>query len=200
MSFDSLVSSCLDRLAGFTDQHATWAQTLFRQQQRANNIPQVDLYSNESVLANPDMRNETKMVGLPESAYLVSFSRDINYRAVCDYLSDKKLELAPVQVLLSTLLTNFKTTPYKSRAFDGSPVNSVDHHLNIPGPTNTQHRTVLAAGGYLKCDGINRDTLFGARTGSKGLEFFLPYTTNVDSGGWRAGTLFLVQPKNRPFG
>jgi hypothetical protein len=223
MPFDSLVCSCLDRLAGFTKQHATWAQTLFKQQQTREDVLEVHRYElnerrNRILSSNlhPEVEfdaienshkdyertrlHSTKMVLLPESAHLVSFSRDINYRAVCDYLSEKKLELAPVQVLLSTLLTHLNTTPYESRSFDGSLVKSVDYHLHIPGPDNTQHRTVLAAGGYLKCDGIERDALFGARTGSRGLEFFLPYTTNVDYWGWRAGTLFLVQPKRHSFG
>jgi hypothetical protein len=207
---DSLLASCLDRVAGFRDQHAAWARTLFDQQSRAGDVLRVPVRDVEfrafyeligGTSASPSASysappNSTKIIQLPVSAHLVLFSEDIKYPTLCDYLSKTKLELAPAHVLLATVLTNFKTTSYDCKSFDGSKVTTVEYHLDIPGPSYTRDRSVLAAGGYLRDDnGIERDALFGARTGSRGLEFFLPYTTNVTSGGWKSGTLFLVQPK-----
>jgi hypothetical protein len=206
--FESLLNLCGQLLPGFKDQNAVWARSIFPQQSRLFNASfgvdrsEADFRGDRAVRDRYDLlsavhfgdADASAKVYVPTLAHLVSFHENVTFSTLDSFLKTNRLQLAPVEVLLSTLLTNLVTRSYDSVAFDGSRVTTSEHHLRIPGPAYTSERTVISAGGHLRDgDGTTRDALFGARTGPRGLEFFLPYIVSTTTGGWIPGTLFLVQ-------
>lgn len=211
VEFESLLSLCERSLPGFRDQYAHWARQIFPQQSRLFNSSFGGGGSDLNGVGVGATRDRYDMLSdvyfgapassdkvyVPTTAQLVCFPENVKYPALKSFLEANRLQLAPVEVLLSTLLTNLVSHAYHSVAFDGSKITTSEYNLRIPGPSYTCDRTVIAAGGHLRDgDGITRDALLGARTGARGIEFFLPYVLATTTGGWIPGTLFLVQPLN----
>jgi hypothetical protein len=205
---EDLIERCETVLPGFGPLQVYWAQQLFGKhaERRGNSNAGLDVqrdtlsgYSfNDAAdgfaISRQPAMDRSARIDLPASAYVGMCSENLTLQQLNSALAEKGLRLAPAAVLLSTLLVHFSSSSYSVKGFDGKENTVKTYHLSLPGPSRTDERCIIAAGGTLRDgDGIERESLLGARTSPKGLEFFLPYTSERISGGWRPGTLFLVE-------
>lgn len=201
-----LIERCEAVLPGFGQAQAYWAEQLFGKHSEkqgshaTSDIAQHDMLRNFSFRGGVSRFPEhgatehAARIDLPATAYVGMCSETMNFQELMCALEKRGLRLAPAHVLLSTLLVHFKSSSYEVDGFDGKKSRVDTSQLRLPGPSWTEDRCIIAAGGVLRDgDGLVRESLLGARTSPRKLEFFLPYVTQKMSGGWAAGTLFLLE-------
>jgi len=149
-----------------------------------------------------DKRNEAPSVfrtQIPLHGTLLLFNSAVSYSKLERYLHDTSQRLAPVESLLSVLLTHRHVQPsYEAKGLLANTWIAGECSLMIPGLNDSLTPTIISDGGLIYESGGGdappRPSLFGARVGSGTFEFFLPYKHRESNSGWKSGTLFLVEP------